>query len=72
MKAITSKEILNDLTSYDSIKNLRKSLLQIILEYLANDQIDDRSDAYSTYIILDNHLKQIGKYQKRKSKKKAS
>jgi hypothetical protein len=69
---MTSKEILEDLTCYDSIKHLRKSLLQLILEFMANDEIDDRSDAYATYIVLDNHLWQIGKYQKRKSKKKAS
>jgi hypothetical protein len=71
MKAMTPKEILNDLTFHDSAKHLRKSLNDIILEFLANDEIDDRSDAYATYIILDNHLAQIGKYQKRKSKKKA-
>lgn len=63
-----AKEIITDLSSADSIKNLRKSLLNIILEFMANNEIDDRSDAYSTFIILNHHLRQVGKYQKKQLK----
>lgn len=69
---MTAKDILIDLTHIDSVKQLRKTLLDMTLEFMANDEIDFRQDVYSTYIVLDDHLKQIGKYQKSKSKKKAS
>jgi hypothetical protein len=65
---MTAKEILTDLTNYDSVKSLRKNLLEMILEYLANDEIDNGQDAYTTFIILDNHLRQIGRYQRKKIK----
>jgi hypothetical protein len=62
---MTAKQILLDLSYIDSTKHLRKILLEMILEFMANDEIDDRSDAYATYIALDFHLRQIGKYQKK-------
>lgn len=65
-----AKEIIKDLSYVDSIKHLRKSLLEMILEFMSNDNIDDRQDAYSTFIVLDNHLRQIGKYQKKQLRTK--
>lgn len=67
METMTAEEILDDLTYYDSIKSFRKTLLEMTLTFLADDEIDYRQDVYAFYTILDNHLKQIGKYVKRKS-----
>jgi hypothetical protein len=68
MKAMTAKEIITNLTYNNTIKHLRKTLLEMTLEFMANDELDNRQDAYATYTVLDNHLKQIGKYQKSKRK----
>jgi hypothetical protein len=68
MKTMKAKEIITDLTYYDSVKSFRKTLLDMTLTFMADDEIDDRSDVYSFYTVLDNHLRQIGKYQKSKKK----
>jgi hypothetical protein len=64
MKAMTPKEIIDDLLIEVSIKNLRHNLKDLIFEFLTNDNIDDRQEAYMTYIIIDCMLKRIRKYQK--------
>jgi hypothetical protein len=65
---MTAKEILTDLTYYDTVKHLRKDLHEMFVEFVCNDEIDYRQDILATFTVLDNHLKQIGRYQRQKGK----
>jgi hypothetical protein len=69
MKAMKPKKIITDLTNWDSIKHMRATLLVMVLHFMSDDNIDDRSDVNSFYIMVDNHLLQIQKYQKKTRRK---